>query len=375
MAEPTKPPPAQAARGPKSPLLALTLARIRIFVREPAALFWVFGFPVLLAVGLGIAFREGPVEPVHVGLPAGDPGTAEVQRLLDGKEGLAVEVLAADALEERLAKGTIDIIVRYRGEGAEKGAAAAPEGAGAAVVDLRFDPARDEGRFARRAVDDALQRALGREDVATITEHTEIPRGRRYIDFLLPGLIAMNLLGSSLWGVGYAIVQERRGKLLRRFAVTPMRRSDFLLSFLLSRFVFLFAEVVALLGFGALAFDVTVMGSVVDVGILCVVGALSFMGIAAVIGARTDSVEVASGFMNLATLPMWILSGTFFSYERFPEAVQPIIQALPLTALNDGLRAVVNDGRGLIDVLPQLAVLVAWGVVGFAIGLKTFRWR
>ena len=154
-----------------------------------------------------------------------------------------------------------------------------------------------------------------------------------------------------------------------------MRRSDFLLSFLLSRFVFLFAEVVALLGFGALAFDVTVMGSVVDVGILCVVGALSFMGIAAVIGARTDSVEVASGFMNLATLPMWILSGTFFSYERFPEAVQPIIQALPLTALNDGLRAVVNDGRGLIDVLPQLAVLVAWGVVGFAIGLKTFRWR
>lgn len=352
---------ARAAR-PMSPLLALTLARIRVFVREPAALFWVFGFPVLLAIGLGLAFREGPVEPVRVGLPAGDAGTAEVTRLLAGQDGLALEVLPADVLESELAKGTIDIIVRY-GPAADKAA------------ELRYDPARDEGRLARWVVGDALQRALGRQDVATIGESTEIPRGRRYIDFLLPGLLAMNLLGSSLWGVGYAIVQERRGKLLRRFAVTPMRRSDFLLSFLLSRFVFLFAEVVALLGFGALAFDVMVVGSLFDVGVLCVAGALSFMAIALVIGARTDSVEVASGFMNFATLPMWILSGTFFSYERFPEALQPVIKALPLTALNDALRAVVNDGRGLLDVLPELAVLGVWGVVGFAIGLKTFRWR
>ncbi|TNF25939.1 MAG: ABC transporter permease [Deltaproteobacteria bacterium] len=343
-----------------SPLMALTWARILVFVREPGAIFWVFVFPVLLAIGLGVAFREQPPEPARVAVDAADAHAAELTGLLAGAGDVRVEPLDRATLETRLAKGSVDLVVTFT----------PPD-----RLDYRYDPSRGEARIARLVVDHALQRALGREDVATLSEHTEIPPGSRYIDFLLPGLIAMNLMGSGLWGVGYAVVQERKGKLLKRFAVTPMRRSDFLLSFILSRLVFLVAEVVALIGFGALAFDVDVQGSALDVAVLCFVGGLSFTGISVLVASRTSSVEVASGLMNLVMLPMYILSGTFFSYERFPEALHPVLQALPLTALNDALRAVMNDGQGIATQLPELAVLGLWGVLPFAIALKIFRWK
>ena len=273
---------------------------------------------------------------------------------------MRLERLDRATLDARLAKGTVDLELVWT----------PPDHA-----TYRFDPTRAEARLARLVVDAAVQRALGRRDPARVAEHTEVPRGRRYIDFLLPGLIAMNLMGSALWGVGFAVVQERKGKLLRRFAVTPMRQRDFLLSFILSRLVFLVAEVAALIGFGTLAFDVTVEGSVFDFAVVCLVGGLAFTGLSMLVAARTASVEVASGLMNLVMLPMWILSGTFFSYERFPEVLHPALQALPLTALNDGLRAIVNDGAGLGAVLPELGVLALWGVLPFALALKLFRWR
>lgn len=347
-------------RRQRSPLVALTIARLLVFLREPGAIFWVFVFPVLLAIGLGVAFREQPPEPARVAVDIADPHAAELVQLLAGAAGVQLVQLDSVTLDAQLAKGTVDLAVAFT----------PPD-----KFDYRFDPSRSEARVARMVVDAAVQRALGREDVATISEHTEIPPGSRYIDFLLPGLIAMNLMGSGLWGVGYAVVQERKGKLLRRFAVTPMRRSDFLLSFILSRLVFLVIEVVALVGFGALVFGVEVQGSALDVAVLCLVGGLSFTGISVLIASRTESVEVASGLMNLVMLPMWILSGTFFSYERFPEAVHPVLQALPLTALNDSLRAVMNEGAGIASQLPELAVLVAWGVIPFAVALKLFRWR
>jgi len=340
--------------------MALTWARLLVFVREPGAIFWVFVFPVLLAIGLGVAFREQPPEPARVAIDATDPNAAALTELLAGASDVHLERLSPEALDTRLAKGTVDLAVRFT----------PPD-----QLDYRYDPSRGEARVARLVVDHAVQKALGREDVATISEHTEVAPGSRYIDFLLPGLIAMNLMGSGLWGVGYAVVQERKGKLLKRFAVTPMRRSDFLLSFILSRLVFLVAEVIALIGFGALAFDVTVQGSALDVATLCFVGGLSFTGISVLVASRTESVEVASGLMNLVMLPMWILSGTFFSYERFPEAVHPVLQALPLTALNDSLRAVMNDGAGLASQLPELGVLAVWGLVPFVIALKIFRWK
>lgn len=261
-------------------LKELTRARILEFVREPEAIFWVFVFPVLLAVALGVAFRE--------------PATASQ---------------AASAA----------------GAGAGAGGSGAPDG--------------------------------------------------RYIDFLIPGLIGLNLMGSSIWGVGFAVVQTRVRKLLKRFAASPMRRSDYLLALVLSRLVFLALELVALLAAGYFLFGVTVEGSLGALLAVTLVGGLSFTGLALLVAARPTTVEAASGWMNFVMLPMWVLSGSFFTYARFPEPFHPAIRALPLTALNDALRAVMNDGAPFASTWLELAVLAVWGVASFALALRLFRWQ
>lgn len=348
-------------------LRALTRARILAFIREPAVIFWVFAFPALLALALGLAFRDEPAAPPKVGVAADSartPADEAVLELLQKSERVALEVRPKAELEERLRKGGIDLVLEWA-----ENTNTSPR------FDLRFDPTRPEGLLARLVMDDLIQDALGRKDVAELRERTEVPRGARYIDFLMPGLIAMNLMSSALWGVGYGMVQERSKKLMRRFATTPLSRTSFLSSYILSRLLFLAVEVAFLVAFGALVFDVTVQGSLLALFFVALVGVLSFTGFAVLCAARTASVEVVSGFINALTLPMWLLSGTFFSYERFPEALHPLIQLMPLTALNDGLRMITNEGAGLIEVLPQLGVLMGWGVVTFMLGVRLFRWR
>ena len=234
---------------------------------------------------------------------------------------------------------------------------------------------RPASRTARLAVDAALQGGLGRVDVADVEEQTVIEQGGRYIDFLIPGLIGLNIMGSSMWGIGYAVVLARRRKLIKRLAATPMRRSHYMLSYIFSRVVFLLAEVAALVAFGWLVFGVAVHGSLLWLGFISLLGGISFTGMALLVAARTDSTEVASGLMNAFMLPMWLLSGAFFSYERFPEVVHPVIQALPLTALNDAMRAVMNEGAPVLSTLPQVGVLAAWGALGFLLALRLFRWH
>ena len=341
-------------------LTTLVLARVRMFLREPAAIFWVFAFPALLAIALGTAFRDQPPDPPRIGVASDSaPLSATDLASLRGKS-VVLEESPRAVLDEKLRKGGIDVIV-------------VPGEAGSVVY--RFDPQRSEARLARFVVDDVIQRGRGRTDVAAFSEATEMPKGARYIDFLLPGLIAMNLMGSALWGVGYGMVQERSKKLMRRFATTPLTKTAFLSSYVLSRLVFLAIEVAFLVVFGSLVFDVTVQGSVPLVFFVALVGVLSFTGFAVLCASRTPSVEVVSGFINALTMPMWLASGTFFSYERFPEAIHPIIQALPLTALNDALRAVINDGAGLVEIAPQLGVLAGWGLLAFGLGVRLFRWR
>ncbi len=351
----------------RSALGALVMARVRMFLREPAAIFWVFAFPAILAIALGTAFRDQPPDPPRVGVASDTAGSPGDLATLRASQVITLEEAPRAVLDEKLRKGGVDVIVEAQPDTAG--------GHGPGAVTYRFDPQRAEARYARVVVDEVIQRGRGRVDPATISEVTEMPRGARYIDFLLPGLIAMNLMGSALWGVGYGMVQERSKKLMRRFATTPLTKTSFLASYVLSRLVFLAVEVAFLVAFGALVFDVTVQGSVALVFAVSLIGVLAFTGFAVLCASRTDSVEVVSGFINALTLPMWLASGTFFSYERFPEAIHPVIQALPLTALNDALRAVINDGAGVFEIAPQLGVLAGWGVFAFALGVRLFRWR
>lgn len=345
------------------PLVELTRVRMREFWREREAVFWVFVFPVLMAFALGIAFRAKPVDLPRVGVVEG-PDAARVATALTSAKAAAPTTLSEADAAKALRTGAVDVLIR---------SAAGADGRRAYTYDL--DPTRPESRLARLAADDALQRADGRVDPAAATDVEVVQPGSRYIDWLIPGLIGMNLMGSGMWGLGFSIVTARMRKLLKRLAATPMRRSHYLASFMLSRLVFLLLEVVAVLGFARLAFGVTVYGSLASVFAIALLGSATFAGIGLLVASRATTIEGVSGWMNLVMLPMWLLSGTFFSSSKFPDALQPAIKALPLTALNDALRAVINEGSSIAACGPSIAVLAVWCVASFVVALKLFRWQ
>jgi ABC transporter DrrB family efflux protein len=341
----------------RSPFVQLFLARMREFVREPGVLFWVFGFPILLAVGLGIAFRNKPADVIAVGV-IDAPGSERVVSALQAHPGFRVEKTTPEQAQQHLRLGRVAIVV-VPGD----------------TYEYRFDPTRPDSVLARREVHDALENAAGRTDPIVTRETLVTEPGARYIDFLIPGLLGMNIMSGGMWGVGYVIVEMRSRKLLKRLIATPMRRTDFLAAMIASRMVVVFVEMGLMLLFGWLAFDLVLQGSLWLVTLLSLLGALSFSALGLAVASRTAKTEVVSGLMNLAMLPMFVVSGVFFSSDRFPAVFQPLIKALPLTALNDALRAVILEGEPFSAQLSRIAVLLAWGAVSFVLALRFFRWN
>jgi ABC-type multidrug transport system permease subunit len=361
------------------PLVELTLARVREFLREPEVVFWVFAFPILLVCALGIAFRNTGAEKIRIAVERSDADAAGAPAFLDALSRSGdIEPLLLSPTEatQALRSGKVALVIQQRAEsgGAAPGTTGQQTGLTSPFV-YRYDPTRPESRQARLVVDDALQRAAGRSDVVRAGDETFTEPGARYIDFLIPGLLGMNLMGSGLWGVGFAVVNARTRKLLKRFAATPMRRSHYLLSFVFSRLFFLVLEVAVVIAFAWFAFGFTVRGSWLEMAFLLLLGSLTFAGIGLLVAARPKTIEGVSGLMNLVMMPMWLLSGTFFSSTRFPEFLQPFIKALPLTALNDSLRGVMNDGASVTASWMAVCVLLVWCVVSFLAALKTFRWQ
>jgi len=342
------------------PLAQIVLARVREFYREPEALFWVYGFPILMVVGLGIAFRNQPIEQITVDVEAG-PRAEAVAKTLTEQPRFIAAVHSVDDAQRRLRTGKTELVI------------IAAESDPPSYT-YRFDPTRPPSLLARDAVDEALQRAAGRQDVAQVKVEEMTEPGGRYIDFLVPGLLGMSLMGGGLWGVGFVTVDMRMRKLLKRFLATPMRKSDFLAGIMLSRLLFMVPEVIVLLVFARLAFDVRIYGSLAAVLLLIVLGAVTFSGLGLLVASRAKTLEAVSGLMNLVMLPMWMLSGIFFSSDRFPAVAQPLIQALPLTALINALRGVMQEGAPLATQAVPIGILVAYAVVTFALALRWFRW-
>lgn len=355
---------APASKSPRagrrsSPLWLLTKWRMLGFLREPEAVFWVFAFPVLMALALGIAFRNQGPQKIKVGVEHGANAPAAAAALSRSPD-LEVSVLSPGAARLALQRGRIAVLVRSNDSGPPQ---------------VTYDPSRPETRLAYLATVDALERAAGRQDLVRARADTQVRPGSRYIDFLIPGLIGLNLLGTGMWGVGFPVATARQQKLLKRMIATPMKRRDYLLSLMLARLVWLALEVVAVLGFGILAFGIAVRGSWLAFALVCLVGTFAFSALGLLVASRTRTVEGVSGLMNFVMLPMWLLSGSFFSAERFPALMQPIVQALPLTLVNNSLRAIMNEGAGLASVAVPIVVLALWMVVSFAIALKIFRWE
>lgn len=341
------------------PLWHLVAARMRMFYRQPEAVFWTYGFPLIMITALGLAFREESKTTVLVDV-VGPQAEAFAMRLATDPR-FKINRPAEGQWKKRLQTGKTNLVVET-GEGP-----AEPP---------RFwsEPRRAESLFAQEAVENALLREASKDSPPYPESHLE-EIGSRYIDFLLPGMIGMNLMGGGLWGIGFVVVDMRARKLLKRLLATPMRRTDFLFSLAIVRLLFAVFDMVFLVAFGKLAFGVECRGNFVELAIVMLIGGMSFAGIGLFAASRAQTIETISGLMNLIMLPMWIASGVFFSAERFPEFLQPLIQALPLTCLNNALRGVMLDGDSLPALWLPLLILCAWGSVSFTIALRIFRWK
>jgi ABC-type multidrug transport system permease subunit len=334
---------------------------MRELKREPEVLFWVFAFPLLLALGLGIAFRNKPADTTSVVIvsgPAAQP-TLEMLQRSPQHASIRAEIIDETQALKSFRLGKYDLVI-------------VPDGKGS--FEYRYDPARPESVLSRTQVNDALQSAAGRQDSVRTTSVTSSEPGSRYIDFLIPGLLGMNLMNAGMWGVGFALVDMRQRKLLKRFVATPMRRTDFLLAIASSRILMMIIEVVLMLTFGVLLFHMLVLGSWLSILFLGFLGSFTFGSLGLLTASRAQKLETISGLINLVMMPMWIFSGVFFSYERFPAVVHPFIRMLPLTALNDALRATILEGTPLISQPGRLLVLLVWGGLSFLFAVRWFRW-
>ncbi len=359
------PPPLAARRG--QPWWAaywnLLSARMKEMFREREVIFWIFVFPLLLAVGLGVAFRKPRQATSKVAVVSG-PGAAQVLRALGEAGGAKVAVKSEGQAQAMagLQSGNLDLVV-------------IPPAKPGDAIRYFSDPERPETWLARERVQHLLQTKAGRRDVIPVRDLRVKGVGSRYIDFLIPGLLGMNLMNSGMWGVGFAIVEMRQRKLLKRFAATPMRRSDFLLSLVSSRLILMVIDIALLLGCGVLVFHIQVRGSLWTIALAGMLGAFTFAGLGLLTASRAQKIESVSGLINTVMMPMWIFSGVFFSYQRFPAVFLPLIRLLPLTALNDLLRAVILQGAPLSAQLGRIAVMLGWSAVTFLLALRWFRWR
>lgn len=360
----------------------LTRAHLMEIVREPGVLFWGIVFPIFMSLGLGIAFMQKQDTTRKVAMIAGDQkmladSVLKSYATIDTKsrsDSVAYTlVLKNDQLgsttylfyrmswnmaEVALKQGKINFIIDE-----EKGKTV-----------FRFDPLNPDAQLVYLKLEPVFG---GGKSVAV--ENTESIRpltvtGTRYIDFLIPGLLAMGIMMSTMWGLSYGIIEKRSKKLLRRMVATSMNKSYFLISFMLVRMLMNFVEAVLLIIFASLAFHITIQGSIPALLAIFVAGNIGFAGLAFFISCRTAKTEIGNGLINVIVMPMMLLSGVFFSYHNFPDALIPFLQKLPLTLVADGMRSIFIEGAGMLQIAFPVAILTIGGSIFFLLGLKFFRW-
>lgn len=342
-------------------LVQLTLGRWREFVREPSACFFVVFMPIMWMGILGAAFDHPRPVRVAVGWQAGANGDAAsvVRDALARDPDVRLIEGEPAALATALRRGDAQLIVEPRE---------------AEPWRYVFDPANREAGRARLQIDALVQRAAGRVDpVATHDEPTEVP-GTRYVDFLVPGLVALSIMTSSLFGTGAVVVVSRREHLLKRYLATPLRPSLYIASHILGRLFILAVELTTTLAFARVAFGVRSAGSLGAVVAVAVLGAMAFTALAMACASRTSNMAVMNGLTNLVTVPMMLVAGVWFGRGGFPPWLARLAEAMPLTALVDAMRRVILEGADLVAIGPQLGVLAAYLVVGAVSARVLFKW-
>ena len=371
-------------------LWLLTSSLFREIIREPGVLFWGILFPILMSLGLGIAFtKKADVQRKvaviqHVENISGENNTGNIYNFLnykcekqissdkdaykwkciikDEKLGNSIFLFYEMGWEEAmklLKRGTINVVLLEK------------EG----LAEYHFDPMNPDAQLTYLK----LKSLFGNGEVNKVVTDTEIKpltvTGTRYIDFLVPGLITMGVMMSCMWGISYGIIEKRSKKLLRRLVATPMKKSHFLIALITVRVTMNFIESLVLFIFALFAFKMTIQGDITALILMFLAGNIAFAGIAVFVSSNTSNTEVGNGLINFVVFPMMVLSGIFFSYQNFPEWSIPVIRNMPLTMLTDGIRSIFNEGAGYHEVAIPILILTATGIVFFSAGLKIFKWH
>jgi len=360
-------------------LFQLIVCRFLENLREPEVFFWGIIFPVLISIGLGLAFSQKNEEKFNI-ITVGK-NNIELDSLLNiygqKTEKKDKNVIIWTVNDETLGNTEFNfinsnwndaIIALKRGESD----IILTDSTG--IIHYHFDPYNSQAQLAYMKLSALLKSPTN----INTSQQQILPltlKGVRYIDFLIPGLIAFGLMSSLLWGVSYTIIECRSQKLLRRMIATPMKKSNFLIAIMFVRTTMNVAEAVILIFFAWLLFDMQIQGSITAFIVLFIAGNVAFTGIAVLLSCRTSKTESGTGLINLVQMPMMLLSGIFFSYHNFPEWSIGAIKLLPLTALTDGIRYIFNEGAGWLEIIMPAVSLSILGVVSFVVGMKMFKWQ
>jgi ABC-2 type transport system permease protein len=340
-------------------LYQLILVHFKTFFREPAILFWAIMFPILMAWVLGIAFsnKGETMRTVYV-TGSGQPEVITGVKVFGAETGNPFRITFRNTSEQEavsaIKRGIIALYVEVKGK----------------TLVYHFDPHNPDAQLVHLMLEREIS-GLRREGSSIDPLQAQ---GTRYIDFLIPGLIALGIMNSCLWGIGWSLIETRMKKLMRRMVATPMKRSVFLSSHIVTRIILGGVETILLFLFAWLYFGTTITGSVPAFITLFIAGVLAFAGIAILAASRTDKTEIGNGLINAVTLTMTILSGIFFNYHNFPDWAVPVIQALPLTILADGVRAIFIEAAGFREVMVPIIILTVTGLITFGVGLRIFKW-
>ena len=371
-------------------LWQLIVALFREIIREPGVLFWGILFPILMSLGLGLAFTkktdvvrkvaiindsEMPVTGSEITVVADFLEKNCEKNLTEAKETWQWKYVIKDEklgnsiflfytmnwnqAMKLLKRGTINVILLDLNGSAE----------------YHFDPMNPDAQLTYLK----LGNLVGKGDIIPLKSNSEIKpltvTGTRYIDFLVPGLITMGVMMSCMWGISYGIIEKRSKKLLRRLVATPKKKSHFLIALITVRITMNFIESAVLFLFSLFAFKMTIQGDISALIIMFLAGNIAFAGIAVFVSSNTSNTEVGNGLINFVVFPMMVLSGIFFSYQNFPDWSLPVIRNLPLTILTDGIRSIFNEGAGYHEVALPILILLVTGVLFFTAGLKIFKWH
>ncbi|MDJ0807332.1 MAG: ABC transporter permease [Gammaproteobacteria bacterium] len=326
--------------------LAAFHARNLEFLRDRTALGWNFIMPVLIVIGFAFAFATGERDLFKVAVYGDAEAHPEYADFLAMRH---IQFIPVDRLEVQITK-----VDRHQ-------------------IDLLLDMEQDRLWVNTTSANGYMLEQL----LSNLTLHKQTLSGRetRYVDWVIPGVLGMNIMFSALFGVGYVIVRYRKNGVLKRLRASPLSAFEFLSAQIVSRMLMIVAVTVIVYLGTHLLVGFQMFGSYWLLLLILIIGSLSLISVGLLIAARMSSEEAANGVLNLISWPMMLLSGVWFSLEGSHPLVQDLALLLPLTHMVDAARSVMIEGSGLLDVTPQLLVLVLFSAVFITLGAKTFKWE